>query len=182
MAAGRVGRPFDRRQGVRVLSQMDASARAVGTYVRAARTDAAATTYAAFPSVLRRRRTLTHANPTPTPMTTIIQNTTEPPFELVWVPQSRCLRAPPGERTRQSPSNGWTSGGVPGRDVFGSYESVSRLQIGSAIHVAHLSANQLSAVSDRLRLSTDRVRRAARESPGRTADGRSHWGDSGRCP
>jgi hypothetical protein len=26
---------------------------------------------------------LTHANPTPTPMTTIVQNTTEPPFELV---------------------------------------------------------------------------------------------------
>jgi len=106
---------------------LDASARAVGTYVRAARTDAAATkTYAAFPSVLRRRRTLTHANPTPTPMTTIVQNTTEPPFELVWVPQSRCLRAAPGERTRQSPSSGGTSGGGPERNGLQRCETVSR--------------------------------------------------------
>src|SRR5260370_33912105 len=97
MAAGRLGRPIDRRQGVRVLacfavdrglSTSIVDCRRIGAHgrnIRPCRTNRCCgdECYAAFPSVLRRRRTLTHANPTPTPMTTIVQNTTEPPFELV---------------------------------------------------------------------------------------------------
>ena len=82
MAAGRIGREINCRQGVGVLAQLNTSERTVETYVRAARADAAQFGYAIF-SALRRRRTLTHAIPTPTPTATIIQNTTGTSFRLV---------------------------------------------------------------------------------------------------